>query len=330
MTREEIIERFCQMGNWIEQGLESGEFDAVIRSAFAKNTWFCEEFVKQALKGIALWLRKDEMESFVADYGFAKEPKKVAIIAAGNIPAVGFHDIMCVLLSGNTAVCKLSYKDEVILPFLFKKYFPEEVIFTSETLKGFDAVIATGSNNSALHFENYFGKYPHIIRHGRNSIAVLSGKESEEQLQALADDILLYAGLGCRSVSRLFVPKDYDFSLLKSVCERYAWLRDLNKYRNNLDYHRAIFIMNNLAFVDLDNLLMIENGELASGVSVVNYTYYENESEVAEYIEKNRENIQIVIGDNPSLCSIALGDGQNPQIKDFADGVDTMRWLSEL
>ena len=142
------------MGNWIEQGLESGEFDAVIRSAFAKNTWFCEEFVKQALKGIALWLRKDELESFVADYGFAKEPKKVAIIAAGNIPAVGFHDIMCVLLSGNTAVCKLSYKDEVILPFLFKKYFPEEVIFTSETLKGFDAVIATGSNNSALHFEN--------------------------------------------------------------------------------------------------------------------------------------------------------------------------------
>jgi hypothetical protein len=181
-----------------------------------------------------------------------------------------------------------------------------------------------------LHFENYFGKYPHIIRHGRNSIAVLSGKESEEQLQALADDILLYAGLGCRSVSRLFVPKGYDFSLLKSACERYSWLRDLNKYRNNLDYHRAIFIMNNLAFVDLDNLLMIENGELASGVSVVNYTYYENESEVAEYIEKNRENIQIVIGDNPSLCSIALGDGQNPQIKDFADGVDTMQWLAAI
>lgn len=330
MKREEIINTFCHIGERINNGLKTGEFDEMMHSAFARNAWFCEEFVKQALKGIASWLQKETLESFVANHSFAKEPKKVAVIAAGNIPAVGFHDIMCILLSGNAVVCKLSHKDEVILPFLFKKYFPEEVIFTSETLKGFDAVIATGSNNSALHFENYFGKYPHIIRHGRNSLAVLSGKETEEDLQALADDMLLYAGLGCRSVSRLFVPKDYDFNPLKTACERYAWLRDLNKYRNNLDYHRAIFIMNNLAFVDLDNLLLIENQELASGVSVVNYTYYENESEVAEYIEKNRENIQIVIGDNPSLCSTALGQGQNPRIEDYADGVDTMQWLSIL
>lgn len=330
MTREKIINTFCHIGERINNGLKTGEFDEMMHSAFAGNAWFCEEFVKQALKGIASWLQKETLESFVANHSFAKEPKKVAVIAAGNIPAVGFHDIMCILLSGNAAVCKLSHKDDVILPFLFKDCFDDRLLFESETLKDFDAIIATGSNNSALHFENYFGKYPHIIRHGRNSLAVLSGKETEGELQALADDMLLYAGLGCRSVSRLFVPKDYDFTLLKSACERYSWLRDLNKYRNNLDYHRAIFIMNNLAFVDLDNLLLIENQELASGVSVVNYTYYENESEVAEYIEKNRENIQIVIGDNPSLCSIALGDGQNPRIEDYADGVDTMQWLSIL
>ncbi len=318
------------MGLWIEQGLNNGEFDEIIRRTFAVNPWFCETFVRRSLQGVSLWLKRETLEQFSARYNFASQMKKVAVIAAGNIPMVGFHDIMCVLLSGNKAICKLSYKDNLLLPYLFNKYFPETVCFETETLKGFDAIIATGSNNSALHFENYFGKYPHIIRHGRNSIAVLSGKESEEQLQALADDILLYAGLGCRSVSRLFVPKDYDFSLLKSACERYSWLRDLNKYRNNLDYHRAIFIMNNLVFVDLDNLLMIENGELASGVSVVNYTSYENESEILDFIAANKDKIQIVVGKLNDVSTIDFGKGQSPQIDDFADGVDTMQWLNTI
>ncbi len=163
MRRDEIINRFCQMGKEIEEGLQNGELEAVIQRAYAENGWFCPQFVRSALQGIALWLEEDTLKGFVAAYNFATEAKKVAIVAAGNLPAVGFHDIMCVILAGHNAVCKLSHKDSVLLPYLFGKYFPQEVVFESQTLKSFDAVIATGSNNSALHFESYFSKYPCLL-----------------------------------------------------------------------------------------------------------------------------------------------------------------------
>lgn len=330
INREEIVNRFCLMGKWIEEGLEKGDFDEVTRRAFACNGWFCEEFVRSALMGIASWLRKDVLENFVAEYAFAEMPKRIAVIAAGNIPAVGFHDIMCVLLSGNKLVCKLSSKDDVLLPFLFDSFFKEEVVFEKSVIAGFDAVIATGSNNSALHFENYFGKYPHIIRHNRHSVAVLSGEESKEDLEGLAKDMLLYAGLGCRSVSKLFVPRTYDFGALKAACETFKNLLDLNKYRNNIDYHRAIFIMNNRPFVDFGNLLLIENEETATGVSVVNYQYYEDLSEVKAFIDSNKENLQIVVSNLPLIGTNNFGKGQQPRIEEFADGVDTMKWLNSL
>lgn len=330
ISREEIINRFCLMGKWIEEDLEKSEFEEVIRHAFIHNGWFCEQFVRSALMGIASWLRKDVLENFIAGYAFTEMPKRIAVIAAGNIPAVGFHDIMCVLLSGNKAVCKLSSKDEVLLPFLFGKFFKDEVVFEKSIIAGFDAVIATGSNNSALHFESYFGKYPHIIRHNRHSVAVLSGNESKEDLAGLAEDMLLYAGLGCRSVSKLFVPRGYDFEALRTECEAFKNLIDLNKYRNNIDYHRAIFIMNNRPFVDLGNLLLIENTETATGVSVVNYQYYEDLSEVKAFIDSNKENLQIVVSNLPLTNTTRFGKGQRPDINEFADGVDTMKWLNSL
>lgn len=330
MKREEIIDKFCSMGDWIRRSLKNGEFDALLQTAFAKNPWFCPAFSKKALEGIALWIEKDSLEAFVKPYSFASEAKKVAVVAAGNVPAVAFHDIMCVLLSGNVVECKLSHKDDVLLPFLFGKYFPQEVIFESEKLKSFQAVIATGSNNTALHFENYFAKYPHLIRHSRSSIAVLSGSETALQLQGLAEDMLLYAGLGCRNVGRLFVPKGYSFDLLKQACQNFLWLRDLNKYRNNLDYHRTIFIMNNVRFEDLESVLLLENPDLNSAVSVVNYSYYASEEEVVEYISANRENLQIVVGNNPKISTVGFGKAQQPQINDFADGTDTMKWLDSL
>ncbi len=330
ISREETLNRFRSMGEWIGQGLENGDFDEVIRRSFAGNGWFCERFVRSALAGIASWLTEEVLKEFVTGYTFAKEPKRIAVIAAGNIPAVGFHDIMCVLLSGNKPVCKLSSKDDVLLPFLFNRFFEDEIVFEKNTVTGFDAVIATGSNNSALHFENYFGKYPHIIRHNRYSVAVLTGAESKNDLTGLAADMLLYAGLGCRSVSKLFVPKGYDFELLRTGCEAFGDLTDLNKYRNNIDYHRAIFIMNNRPFVDLGDLLLIESRETASGVSVVNYQYYDKLSEVEDYINANKENLQIVVGKEPSLATNAFGSGQQPRIDEFADGVDTMQWLNKL
>lgn len=330
INREEIVNRFCLMGKWIEEDLEKNEFEEAIRHAFARNGWFCEQFVRSALIGIASWLRKDILENFIAGYAFAKMPKRIAVIAAGNIPAVGFHDIMCVLLSGNKAVCKLSSKDEVLLPFLFGKFFKDEVVFEKSVIADFDAVIATGSNNSALHFESYFGKYPHIIRHSRHSVAVLSGTESKKDLAGLAEDMLLYAGLGCRSVSKLFVPRGYDFEALRTECKAFNGLLDLNKYRNNIDYHRAIFIMNNRPFVDLGNLLLIENKETATGVSVVNYQYYEDLSEVKAFIDSNKENLQITVSNLPLTNTTHFGKGQQPDIDEFADGVDTMKWLNSL
>lgn len=330
ISREEIFNRFCLMGKWIEEDLEKSEFEEVIRHAFVRNGWFCEQFVRSALMGIASWLRKDVLENFIAGYAFTEMPKRIAVIAAGNIPAVGFHDIMCVLLSGNKAVCKLSSKDEVLLPFLFGKFFKDEIVFEKSIIADFDAVIATGSNNSALHFESYFGKYPHIIRHNRHSVAVLSGNESKEDLAGLAEDMLLYAGLGCRSVSKLFVPRDYDFEALRTECEAFKNLIDLNKYRNNIDYHRAIFIMNNRPFVDLGNLLLIENKETATGVSVVNYQYYEDLSKIKAFIDSNKENLQIVVSNLPLTNTTRFGKGQRPDIDEFADGVDTMKWLNNL
>lgn len=330
ISREEIVNRFCLMGKWIEEDLEKSEFEEVIRHAFVRNGWFCEQFVRSALMGIASWLRKDVLENFIAGYAFTEMPKRIAVIAAGNIPAVGFHDIMCVLLSGNKAVCKLSSKDEVLLPFLFGKFFKDEIVFEKSIIADFDAVIATGSNNSALHFESYFGKYPHIIRHNRHSVAVLSGNESKEDLAGLAEDMLLYAGLGCRSVSKLFVPRGYDFEALRTECKAFNGLLDLNKYRNNIDYHRAIFIMNNRPFVDLNNLLLIENKETATGVSVVNYQYYEDLSEVKAFIDSNKENLQIVVSNLPLTNTTRFGKGQRPDIDEFADGVDTMKWLNNL
>lgn len=318
------------MGKWIEEDLEKSEFEEVIRHAFVRNGWFCEQFVRSALMGIASWLRKDVLENFIAGYAFTEMPKRIAVIAAGNIPAVGFHDIMCVLLSGNKAVCKLSSKDEVLLPFLFGKFFKDEIVFEKSIIADFDAVIATGSNNSALHFESYFGKYPHIIRHNRHSVAVLSGNESKEDLAGLAEDMLLYAGLGCRSVSKLFVPRGYDFEALRTECKAFNGLLDLNKYRNNIDYHRAIFIMNNRPFVDLNNLLLIENKETATGVSVVNYQYYEDLSEVKAFIDSNKENLQITVSNLPLTNTTRFGKGQRPDIDEFADGVDTMKWLNNL
>lgn len=330
MKREKIIERFCQMGTWMKQGLETGEFDAVIAKAYAENGWFCASFVRSALDALCLWLKKDVLENFTEKYPFADKPKKVAVIAAGNLPAVAFHDIMCVILSGNTALVKLSSKDSVLLPFLFGKYFPDKAVFTAQLLSGFDAVIATGSDNSNLYFQTYFAKYPNIIRHSRNSIAVLSGGESAEQLRALSDDILLYAGLGCRSVSKIFVPRNYDFAALKSAVQSYAWLCDLNKYRNNLDYHRAIFIMNNLPFVDLGCLLAVQSEALSSGVSVLNFEYYDNLQSVKHYMDTNAGHLQVVLSSVEQIHGPGFGTAQMPSIDDYADNVDTMRMLSEL
>jgi len=258
-------------------------------------------------------------------------PFRVGLVMAGNIPAVGFHDLLCVLASGNQAVCKLSSDDEVLIPFLTDILARVEPAFGGQSkfvgrVSDVDAVIATGSNNSARYFEYYFRHHPHIIRHNRNGVAVISGDESVEELGRLGQDIFTYFGMGCRSISKLFVPSGYDFSQFFSVTERFSEVMQHNKYMNNYDYHRALFLLNNEAFLTNNFLSLRQNTAIASPVSVLHYDYYVSRMEVERYLEMEAEKIQCVVGKG----YLPFGTAQAPGLSDYADGVDTMKFLCGL
>jgi hypothetical protein len=265
-------------------------------------------------------------------------PKKVAVVMAGNIPLVGFYDFMCVLISGNIFIGKLSSQDKFLLPAIAKELTNIEpsvskyIVFTEERLPAFVAVIATGSNNSSRYFEYYFGKYPHIIRKNRNSIAILNGKESKEDIDFLADDIFLYFGLGCRNVTKIFVPEGYDFTMLKKALRKYKDCLSMHsKYMNNYDYNKSIFLINQIPHTDLGFCLLKEDVSIASPISVLNYEYYINISDVINSISINRDNIQcLVAGKTYTNYTVPFGKSQQPELFDYADGVDTMEFLISL
>ena len=310
--------------------------NAVI-AAKNKNPWFTQENILYSLNEWKKNLTYSNIQDWLSQYDLPDNgaEKNIAIIMAGNIPLVGFHDFLCVLMSGNKAICKLAAADSVLLPTIAKilidiePRFEDKIIFSDSKLPAFDAVIATGSNNTSRYFDYYFGKYPHIIRHNRNSIAVLDGAESSEELQALADDIFLHFGLGCRSINKLFVPDNYDFSPLIAACEKYSHLFDHHIYRSNIDYHKALLLLNSVPFTDGGFFMLKEDASMYSPVSVVNYERYSNIHEVENYISTHQENLQCVA----SHCipnSIPFGKTQQPSLHDYADGVDTMLWISKL
>jgi hypothetical protein len=259
-------------------------------------------------------------------------PKTIAVICAGNIPMVAFHDFMCVLLSGNKVMLKLSSDDNVLLPFFIKllvHYEPEfetSILFADSKMVNFDAVIATGSNNTATHFNYYFGKYPNIIRKNRTSLAVLKGNESDEELKNLGKDVFLYYGLGCRNVSKLLVPEGYNFNRFFESIVDYGFVIENKKYGNNYDYHRAIYLLEQHAFLD-NNFLMIKQSEnLYSPVATLYFDYYKNQADIDTYISINAENLQCIVGQN----YIPFGYSQQPVISDFADNVNTLKFLVTL
>lgn len=316
-----------------EKGLHQG-LEQLMDGAFTYNGWFIKPFVYESLKNLASMLSEEDIEAFSKNIKEPKAVKTVAIIMAGNIPLVGFHDLMCVLLSGHKVLIKLSSDDNVLMPFFIKlleHYEPEisnYISFATGKLSNFDAVIATGSNNTARHFEYYFGKYPNIIRNNRTSVAVLTGKESESELKQLGKDVFMYFGLGCRNVSKLMVPKDYNFNNFFDAIFDYSYVVDNKKYGNNYDYNRAVYLLNGQKFLDNNFLILKPDDGLFSPVSVLFHQEYANETELKNWLDANKDNLQCIVGSGPGY--IPFGYSQQPVITDYADGLNTMDFLVNL
>lgn len=329
LQRKELLIR---LGNYLQGNDEN--WQQARHKAYLENQWFIPEFIELSAKNIAQnFLQPHQLEQLISQYqipGQNANPKKVGIVMAGNIPLVGFHDLLCVFLTGNYAMIKPSSKDEVLVKHLAEKLIEwdrqvEQYISLSAMIKNCDAYIATGSNNSSRYFEHYFAKYLSIIRKNRTSVAILTGKETAQQLEKLADDAYQYFGLGCRNVTKIFVPKNYDFVPLLSAFKKYDHLIDHHKYKNNYDYNLAIHILNNKYYMTNGSIILVENELPFSPISQLHYEYYSNENEVREKLQKD-QNIQCIV----STRDVQFGVAQCPDICDYADGIDTMQFLLNL
>jgi hypothetical protein len=303
----------------------------------ANNGWFTEDNLRFSCKSWSTSLTEENLNQWLSPYPIqTKDPKIVAIVMAGNVPLVGFHDFISALISGNKVLAKLSSNDKHLLPYLAKQLvsieagFKDHISFTEGKLEKFDAVIATGSNNTARYFDYYFGKYPNIIRKNRNSVAVLTGTETTGQLESLADDIFRYFGLGCRNVSKIYIPKDYDFDPFFNAM--FSWKHIINdhKYINNYDYNKAVYLMSLFDILDNEFLLLKEDKGFSSPISVVFYEYYDSLENLALHFSENKENIQCVISEKGLDDAIPFGKAQTPNLWDYADGIDTLEFLLEL
>lgn len=321
--------------NSYESGLIETEYETLntlIRKQFVLNGWFTEEAVRFSLKALGEELKKEQLERFTQNYCHSSTPKKIGVIMAGNLPLVGFHDFLCVLLSGNKIIIKLSSDDKTLLPALIDiliKLLPELSEFIEISvgkIGAIDAIIATGSGNSMRYFESYFGHLPHLFRKNRTSLAVLDGTESNEELEALGKDIFTHFGLGCRNVSKLLIPEDFDLNRFFSAIVPYGEIVNHHKYANNYDYNKAIYLMNLEKMLDNNFLLLKESDELFSPLAVLYYQRFKNQEEVNNYIEKEKENLQVIVGHEYHQ----IGTAQCPTLFDFADGIDTMAWLQSL
>jgi len=346
LTVEHTIKAFAALGIAFSEMLKKeqepeGEFSVIAAKAEAKNPWFTKASVYNSFESLASMLLETNLRTWVLNYNFQDanhKPKTVAVVMAGNIPMVGFHDFLCVMMSGNALLCKLSSKDDVLLPFVFKKLieiepqFAERIKVESHILKDFDAIIATGSNNSSRYFDYYFRKYPSIIRKNRVSIAILDGTETKEELDGLTKDIFMYFGLGCRNVSKLFIPSDYDVVRLLSHFDLYEEARKHFKYMNNYEYNKSLYLLNQEAHLDNGFVICKEDSRFFSPIAVVYLEKYNDIRNLDNWIETNKENIQCVVTKTKQIksSSVELGQSQNPKLWDYSDNIDTMKFLKTL
>lgn len=308
-----------------------------IEDARHYNGWFTRENILFGLDQWSIALTLDNLDKWLQPYDLDKtDSKTVGIIMAGNIPLVGFHDFLSVLLSGNKVLVKQSSNDQRILPVIadylisLNPQYQDRIIFTEGRMRDFDAVIATGSNNTARYFEYYFRDKPSIIRKNRNSVAVLTGKETTAQLEALGDDIFRYFGLGCRNVSKLYVPENYDFDSFYKAMEPWYHLTNHAKYANNYDYNKAVYLMSEFKFLDNGFLILKNSTDWSSPIATVFYETYKDQNELRKMLEDHREKIQCIVASGFVEEEVNFGQTQSPALWDYADNVDTIAFLEKL
>lgn len=343
MNRTTRLDLLAELGQYLRSGGDQ-DLDFAIRQSHLENQWFTEDNCRQALQAIGVsMLDRDALQAWADQYNLPDwpyPPKTVGLVMAGNIPAVGFHDWLCVFVAGHRAKVKLSDKDKRLLPLLVHKIGSwaeasrayTEFLSEGDLLRDYDAVIATGSNNTARYFEQYFAKHPHIIRRNRNGVAVLTGAETPAEMYALGSDIFSYFGLGCRNVSKLYVPHGYQFDTLLETLHEYRDLAMHNKYKNNFDYNMTLYLLNNMPFLNNGCLLLREDPSFSARISSVHYEYYGDRYELEKTLAENRESIQCVIGHMPlaGFTVLPFGKSQSPSLTDYADGVDVMAFLGNL
>ncbi|WP_276359783.1 acyl-CoA reductase [Daejeonella sp. H1SJ63] len=334
LTSKQRIGALAQLGDILRN--PDTELTMLINSSKHYNPWFTPENTAKAVASIAEMLNEKDLHSWIGIEDSSQKPFSIGLVLAGNIPLVGFHDILSVLGSGNRALIKLSSQDKKLTPYILNKLVEigpgfDELISYVEKLTDYDAVIATGSNNTSRYFEYYFSKVPHIIRKNRNSIAVLTGNESTQDLKALGTDIFDYFGLGCRNVSKIYVPRGYNFNRFFESIEEFKCVNDHHKYNNNYDYNKSIFLVNMDKHLDNGFLLLKEDKRLTSPLAVIYFEEYENIQDLEKELEAIEDQIQCIIS-NAELNTKTYGFGKSqlPGLWDYADGIDTMKFLQKL
>lgn len=329
------IEAFCRLGSFMRNAMEDSGFRAVAEKSEAKNPLFIASNIERAVRTWGMALQQDAMLGWLAPYlpDWPKKKKRIALVMAGNIPIVGFQDYLCALLCGYDLKVKLSSKDPFLLPFLHSKLTElassdiPDVAFTTSVVKDFDAIIATGSGNTFRYFEYYFSPYPHLLRRNRTSCALLSGQENADELAGLADDALSYFGLGCRNVSKIYVPEGYDFAaLLDALQPVSSALAEHSVYKDNYDYHKAIYMLNRQDFLDNGSVLLLPSTALASPMGVLYYETYQDKDRIGAVLSAREDEIQCVVEEG----RIPFGQVQSPGLADYADGVDILDFLIHL
>ena len=347
MNINQRIEAFVNLGDFLRSfnhespdTVDEKLLADIVENDHIYNPWFTKENILQSIKAIGDSLRKEKFDFWIKRYNdiaHKLSAKRIGVVTAGNIPLVGFHDFMTVLISGNIFLGKLSSKDNRLLKFIadflikHNSEFSSLINFTEGKLEKFDAIIATGSNNTARYFEYYFGKYPNIIRKNRNSVAVLTGTESAEEIKELGTDIFSYFGLGCRNVSKLIIPKDYCFDPFFENIQHFESNYIHNKYANNYDYNKSVYLMNQIQHFDNGFIILKEDYGIASPIGVLYFQYYDHLDSVKEYLKFNEDLIQCVVSGNDIVPgTIPFGKAQSPELWDYADNIDTMEFLLNL